>query len=183
MPTRFLRLKGLTTSRCTIERPPRFDTDGNHLDVTDEEKVLASKADNDNSTSEHTILGHRGSLAKTKGIRHNKPYRNDSHAAPPNSQRILVWSAGDESGFVRLMDGWRRYFLKRVAGSASEETSFVDKFGDTLDLCRSSPPWKAFATVDSMSKLPHLKLISRPIRSSGVHNVEFAFTGEECIFR
>ena len=91
MPTRFLRLKGLTTGRCTIEKPPRFDTDGNRLDVTDEEIALASKADNDSSTSERTISGHRGSLAKTNGIRHDKSYRNGSHAATPNnSPRILV---------------------------------------------------------------------------------------------
>ena len=61
--------------------------------------------------------------------------------------------------------------------------SFVDKVADTLDRCRSSLPWKAFATVDSTSKLPQIRdLISRPVRSGGGHNVAFVFTGQGAVY-
>ena len=180
----FLSLNGLTAHHCTVEKPPGFDMEGNQADVTNGETVLSSIVDNDNSISERAISGHRGSPAKTNGIPHDKPYRNGSHAAPPNnSPRILVWSAGDESGIARLMDSWQNYSLMRAAFSASEKMSFVDKVADTLDRCRRSLPWKAFATVDSTSKLSQIKdLIFRPVRSGGCHNVAFAFAGQGAVY-
>ena len=152
--------------------------------MTNGETVLSSIVDSDDSTSELAISGHCGSSAKTNGIPHDKTYKNGSYAAPTNhSTRILVWSASDESGIGRLMDSWQEYFLTKAAASAGEEMSFVDNLADTLDRCRSSLPWKAFATVNSTSKLPQIKdLISRPVRSGGDHNVALAFTGQGAVY-
>ncbi len=105
----FLSLKGLTAHHCAVEKPPRFDMDGNQADVTNGETVLSSIVDNDNSASERAISGHRGSPAKTNGIPHDKIYKNGSHAAPPsNSPRILIRSEADESGIGRLVDSWQK---------------------------------------------------------------------------
>ena len=76
-----------------------------------------------------------------------------------------MWSAGEESGIGRLMDSWQKYFLTRAAANASEGKSFMDKVASTLDRCRSSLPWKAFATIDSTSKMSRIEdLISHPVR-------------------
>ena len=115
MPTGFLRPKYLTASHCTIEKPPRFNTDGNHLDVTNKETAPASKADNKNSTSERTILGHPGSLAKTNGIRHDKSYK-----------RLLCWSPQQLSEDSSIVGVRRKRDCSpngQLAGIISEKSS------------------------------------------------------------
>ena len=179
----FLSLKGLTAHHCTVEKPPRFDTGGNQADPANGETVLLGTVDNDSSRSEHVVAGHRGSPANTN-IPHDNPYKNDYRNAPGNIYpKILVWSASDESGIGRLMDGWQKYFLMKAAASASGEMSFVDKVAYTLDRCRSSLPWKTFAAVNSTRKLPNIKdLICKPVRSGGGHNLAFVFTGQGAVY-
>lgn len=180
----FLSLNGLAAHHCTVEKPPRLGIDGNQADMNSKGTVLSSIIDNDSSTSERAISGPRGSPLKANGILHDKAYKNGFHAAAgKNSPRILVWSAVDESGIGRLMDIWQEYFSMRPVASETEEMSFLDKVAYTLERCRSSLPWKSFATVDSASKLPQIKdLIFRPVRSSGGHNVAFAFTGQGAVY-
>ena len=134
--------------------------------------------------SERAIPEHRGSPADTNDILHDKSYNKACHTAPSsNFPRILVWSAGDESGIGRLMDCWQEYFLTRAAANASEEKSFMDKVAYTPDRCRSSLPWKTFVTIDSTSKLSRIEdFISHPVRSGGGQTLPFAFTGQGAVY-
>ena len=180
----FLNLKGLAAHDCTVEKISSFDMAGKQADLTNGETVLSGAVDNNSSTCECAIAGHRGSPANTNDIPHDKAYKNACHTAPGDKPpKILVWSAGDESGIGRLEDVWQEYFLMRAAASASGEMSFVNEVTYTPHRCRSSLPWKAFATVDSASKLTQINdLISRPVRSGGGHKLAFAFTGQGPVY-
>ena len=180
----FLRLNGLTAHHCTVEKPPRLGIDGDQDDLHSSETILSSRVDNDSSASQRTISGRPGFPLQINGIRHGKRQENGFHAASGNnSPRILVWSAFDESGIGRLMDSWLEYFSMRPVANETTEMSFLDQIAYSLERCRSSLPWKSFAIVESASKLPQIKdLVSRPVRSSGRHNVAFAFTGQGAVY-
>ena len=154
----FLNLKGLAPHDYTVQKPPNFGMDGKQADQNNWETVLSGVVDNNSSTSECAIAGHRGSPANTNDIPHDEAYKTACHTAPGDKPpTILVWSAGDESGIGRLEDVWQEYFLMRAATSASGEMSFVNEIAYTPDRCRSSLPRKAFATADSTSKLTQIK--------------------------
>ncbi|KUJ19541.1 reducing type I polyketide synthase [Mollisia scopiformis] len=95
------------------------------------------------------------------------------------SAKLLVWSAADEDGIHRLAAEYGQYLCNL---DKKDEVKFLSDLAFTLNIRRSSLPWKSFTVADSVSKLEKSLLedtLSQPIRSpTQKPTLGFVFTGQ-----
>lgn len=92
--------------------------------------------------------------------------------------RILVWTAADEAGIIRLLNEYQGYFSQEFA-ERTPDGRYLEDLAYTLAVRRSSFQWRSFAIVDSAAALMNVKnLVSKPVRSSEKLGIAFIFTGQ-----
>ena len=92
--------------------------------------------------------------------------------------KLLVWSASDESGLERLGLAYGQHFARLSLGADKAE-EYLNDLAFTLNLRRSSFPWKSFMVVRSMADLQELnRHLSKPVRSVTKPRIGFVFTGQ-----
>ncbi|CAN8097860.1 unnamed protein product [Discula destructiva] len=101
-----------------------------------------------------------------------------------NSDKLLVFSASDESGIKRLAETYASYFESHLPKDEKEQRQLLDSFAYTLCERRSRLPWKSFAVVNSAEMLTNLEdHVSKPVMAEPNAKAVFIFTGQGAQYR
>ncbi|KUJ13246.1 reducing type I polyketide synthase [Mollisia scopiformis] len=92
--------------------------------------------------------------------------------------KLLTWSAADESGVYRIANELGEHFAHLM--ETGQEATFLDDLAFTLNLRRSSLPWKSYLVADSVSTLQDIQgQMSKPMQLPATRrNLGFVFTGQ-----
>ena len=174
----FLRLRGLKANHCTSEEPPQLSdlpfSDPSNAGQTLEQIPGSVLAGDIPHMKQNGALNNQG---LTNGYEISGDRQRSDHEKI-SSVTVLVWSAADDGGLLRLTRDYQNYFSEHSTDIIQCDTYLKD-LAYTLGSRRSSLPWKTFAIVDSVNALSNIKnLVSKAYRSSGKLGFAFIFTGQ-----
>ena len=90
--------------------------------------------------------------------------------------KVLIVSAGDEGGVVRVLKSYQDYFKVR---SLPIDATFITNLVYTLASRRSRLEWRSFVLIRQPVDLLNLEVSpSKPIRANTVQKLAFIFTGQ-----
>lgn len=145
----YLRLRGLAANHCTLRIPP--------------DRVLLNKP---------------SSLPYICRPDPGLPCLSFPEHAMLTTPKLLVWSAADEGGLKRLAADYRHH-LAQLSLESGEADVYLNNMAFTLEMRRSSLPWKSFVVADSLFKLYDLEVqLSQPVRSAVKPRLGYVFTGQ-----
>ena len=98
--------------------------------------------------------------------------------------KLLVWSAADEGGLVRLAESYAAHLSQLASSlSATEAGAYLSDLAYTLAVRRSSLNWKSFVVAGSVFDLHDLtRKLSKPVRSRVDPKLGYIFTGQGAQF-
>ncbi|MCJ1384592.1 hypothetical protein MMC17_007710 [Xylographa soralifera] len=117
----------------------------------------------------------KDSLFLTNGYCHHESSVSDLHKIEV-TPKIFVWSAADEAGLSRLSEEYCRYF-KTVSVGCDQSVQYLGNLAYTLNVRRTSLPWKSFVVAGSVAQLQNMSL-SKPVQSAKKPKLGFVFTGQ-----
>ena len=92
--------------------------------------------------------------------------------------KLFVWSAADAGGLSRIATTFSQH-TPQIPMKSEDEVTYLEALAYTLNLRRSSLPWKSFVVSDSVSKFIDLTTcMSTPVCSVDEFNVGYSFTGQ-----
>ncbi|KAI0459321.1 polyketide synthase PksD [Xylaria acuta] len=152
---------------------------GNHARVKEQIEILESEnpIEEPKTDSTSSLEVNRNGSLKTETAASIRSIREDSElVSSPQRFRLLVWSAKDEAGLERMLEGYKRYWDQH----AEQSDALVERLAYTLSARRSLMPWRAFATVTDQPRFDsNIKLSpSKGVRSSKETGLAFVFTGQ-----
>ena len=100
--------------------------------------------------------------------------------ARTTTPRLLVWSAADKDGSIRLANIYDAYLSQlSLTLNPDLEDAFLDNLAYTLASRRSSLAYKSVAVASSISKLSQLEnKMTLPTRSRPLPILGYIFTGQ-----
>jgi acyl transferase domain-containing protein len=89
---------------------------------------------------------------------------------------LLVWSASNEKGLERVIDGYKRVYSALIRGDVKR----LEQLAYTLAARRSSLSWRTFSIVSSALDAPGntRSPLAKPVRASYATSLAFVFTGQ-----
>jgi acyl transferase domain-containing protein len=186
-----LLLNGLNGNHNTVVEPPCYPNRGSIIGIngrhestngTDGNNVVNgtngfNQTNGINGT--HGINGINGSNEEngTSGVNGTNGVVKSHRPMSESDQRLLVWSAADESGIARLTKVWTDHF-GRTKVSPESQQSYLQDLAHTLASRRTHLQWRAFAVAADYSEVSRLvDQISTATRASNVPKLGFVFTG------
>ena len=128
---------------------------------------------------------------KVNGFNHSRPQTNGEHLHHYDCQansageplkfqpKVFVFSAADENGIGRLVDGWENYLAKRTASTTAEKAKLLEGLCYSMARRGSTLSWRSFVIADTTERLRQMKdLVSRPVRAEQGQNIAFVFSGQ-----
>ncbi|KAF4631033.1 hypothetical protein G7Y89_g7101 [Cudoniella acicularis] len=114
--------------------------------------------------------------------RHDNTLLNGSdHLNPKQIQtrpKLLIWSASDSKGIERLAAVYGKHFRK-LSLTPNEAAEYLENLAFTLNMRRSTLPWKSLVVSNSLTSLHDLGTkISEPVLSLPKLSIGFVFTGQ-----
>lgn len=98
-------------------------------------------------------------------------------------ERLLVFSAADESGIRRLAAAYEDHF--RSQPGPKQHDAYLDRLAYTLNTRRTSMAWKSFVVLKDIGSLKEIgSLMSKPMRPTAQQGSKaFIFTGQGAQYR
>lgn len=94
-----------------------------------------------------------------------------------NIPKLLVWSAADEKGILRLKETWKSHFPK-ISQSDKNNPKFLNDLAHTLACRRTHLPWRSFAVIRPSDDLGALAdRFSPASQARGSSNLAMVFSG------
>jgi hypothetical protein len=105
-----------------------------------------------------TIISYQSSMCKEQNVAEvdgEEIGQDETIKIPKDSPKLLVWSAADEKGILRIQNTWKSSFS---AASTFDEagTKFLDNLAHTLSARRTPFSWRTFAVSRQSDSLASL---------------------------
>lgn len=151
----FLRLRSLAGNHCTTKNPPSMDE----------------------------LAGQSGSSLVLPLISNRSQQTADGERAN-SAPRLLVWSAADEGGLMRLARAYNLHLSHMSSAMSIDQANmYLENLAYTLADRRSLLPWRSFATTASTIGLQDLPTkLSKPVKSKDTPSLCYVFTGQGAQF-
>ncbi|TGJ66783.1 Type I Iterative Polyketide synthase (PKS) [Orbilia oligospora] len=168
----FLAERGLKANHNTIKSPLLVIR--NHTVPTgrmDSHEMVNTKIPQQMKINEHQVNG----SSHTQG-----PLGAKQPQSPPSHTDLrpylLLISAADRDGVKRIGESYHKYFTD-PAHDPSSTPDVCRRLAYTLEKCRSSLPWRAYAVIDSPQSLKSIEpsVPRRPLKDP---RAAFVFTGQ-----
>lgn len=98
----------------------------------------------------NTVIPYQSSMCKDSSVAEVKNVNgedmgfDDMMKTDEDSPKLLVWSAADERGILRLQESWKSHFFATSRPDA-EQSRFLNNVAHTLSSRRTPFSWRTFA--------------------------------------